>query len=200
MKMTTFFSRHLNPAICVGMITATLIASASAGEIADLHSKWVRPKQVDPAPLMARFERFDAPRHGVTEIGLERSACNGSCPVYTIVLRSDGTFRYTGEENVTRKGNRTGKISEWSYNQLAEFLVESGYMEMESNYEIPVADLSAAYTTATVNGKRKIIRNLGDVGPSKLWALQRAIHGVLTEAEWDGEPRPGADPAAAGKL
>jgi len=197
--MTTFFLRRPNAAICLGMIAATMIASASGGEIADLHSKWVRPKEVDPAPLMARFERFDAPRHGVTEIGLERTACFGTCPVYTVVLRSDGTFRYTGEDNVTRKGNRTGKISEWSYNQLAEYLLESGYMEMESNYEIPVADLSATYTTATVNGKRKIIRNLGDVGPSKLWALQRAIDGVLTEAEWDGEPRPVAAPAAAGK-
>jgi hypothetical protein len=26
-----------------------------AGEIADLHRKWVRPKEKDPAPQMARF-------------------------------------------------------------------------------------------------------------------------------------------------
>jgi hypothetical protein len=162
---------------------------AGGGEIADLHRKWVRPKEVDPAPLMARFERFDKPEHGVTEIGLERTACFGTCPVYTVILKSDGTVRYTGEEYVAHKGTRTGRISDWAFNQLAEYLVESGYPEMESNYEIPVADMATAYTTAVVKEKRKIIRNYGDVGPSKLWALQQAIDGVLTEAEWDDAPK-----------
>ena len=162
---------------------------AGAGEIADMHRKRVRPKEVDPAPLMARFERLDKPEHGVTEIGLERTACFGTCPVYTVILKSDGTVRYTGEDYVAHKGTRTGRISDWAFNQLAEYLIESGYMGMESNYEVPVTDMATAYTTAVVKGKRKLIRNYGDVGPSKLWALQQAIDGVLTEAEWDDAPK-----------
>lgn len=185
--------------IGLGLISAAFVATATAGEIVDLHRKWVKPKEVDPAPLIARFERFDAPRHGVTEIGLERTLCLGTCPAYVVILRSDGTFTYTGEEHAKRQGKHTGKISEWSFNQLAEYLVESGYMDLESNYEVPITDFPTAYTTAVVNGKRKIIRNYGDVGPSKLWVLQQAIDGVLSEAEWDGEPKPNADPKGDGK-
>lgn len=193
--LTKHLLRRAKLFACVLFVTATTVCLISAGEIADLHRKWVRPKEVDPAPLLARFERLDHPKHGVTEIGLERSACLGSCRVYTVILRSDGSVQYTGEENVPRKGKHTGKISDWTFNQLAEYLVESGYMEMESNYEVPLTDLPTAYTTATVSGKRKIIRNYGDVGPSKLWALQQAIDGVLVEAEWDGDPkRPGDAP------
>ncbi|NQV28976.1 MAG: hypothetical protein HQ518_31865 [Rhodopirellula sp.] len=180
----------------VATMTACLI---SAGEIADLHRKWVRPKEVDPAPLMARFQRFDHPNHGVTEIGMERTPCFGTCRVYTVILRSDGSVQYTGEENVRRKGKHAGRISDWAFNQLAEYLVESGYMEMESNYEVAVTDLPTAFTTAVVNGKRKIIRNYGDVGPSKLWALQQAIDGVLIEAEWDGEPKRDGETPAKGQ-
>lgn len=187
--LTNGFLRHAKRFAGASFLTAVSVCLISAGEIADLHRKWVRPKEVDPAPLLARFERLDKPQHGVTEIGLERTACFGTCRVYTVILRSDGSVQYTGEENVSRKGKHTGKISDWAFNQLAEYLVESGYLQMESNYEVPLTDLPTAYTTAVVNGKRKIIRNYGDVGPSKLWALQQAIDGVLIEAEWDGEPK-----------
>ncbi len=185
--------------ISLGWVSSTFVSVVAAGEIADLHRKWVKPKEVDPAPLVARFERLDSPRHGVTEIGLERTLCLGTCPAYVVILRSDGTFSYTGEDYVKRKGKHTGRVSEWSFNQLAEYLVESGYMDMESNYEIPITDLPTTYTTAVVNGKRKLVRNCGDVGPAKLWALQQAIDGVLCEAEWDGEAKPDVQPTGNGK-
>lgn len=185
--------------IGLGLITVAFVAAAGAGEIADLHRKWVKPKALDPVPLLARFERFNEPRHGVTEIGLERTLCFGTCPAYVVILKSDGTFSYTGEENVRRKGTHTGKFSEWSFNQLAEYLVDIGYMDLESNYEVPVTDLPTAYTTAVINGKRKIIRNYGDVGPTRLWALQQAVDGILSEAEWDDEPKRNAAPKTDGK-
>lgn len=167
---------------------------AGAGEIADLHRKWVKPKEVDPKPLMDRFDRLNEPKHGVSEIGLERTVCFGTCPVYTVILKSDGTVKYVGEEHVQRKGTRTGRISDWAFNQLAEFVIESKYMELESNYEVPVADMPSAYTTAVVNGKRKLIRNYGDVGPVKLFMLQAAIDGVLAQADWDNEPKANGKP------
>lgn len=179
---------HACRILVVVWVMAIVSQAVRSGELADLHRKTVKPKPVDTAPLIERFERLEKPTHGVTEIGLERTVCYGTCPAYTVILKSDGTIRYVGEKFVTRKGNQQGKISAWDFNRLAELLIESGYFDLANDYEIPVTDLSTTYTTAVINGRRKVIRNYGDVGPLKLWAIQQAIDAVMHEAEWDGEP------------
>jgi len=161
----------------------------SAGEVEQLYRKWVRPKETDTTAQQKRFERLDEPRHGVTEIGLERTPCFGDCPVYSVVIKSDGTFRYVGEENVARKGTHTGEISTWDFNQLAEFIVESGYMNLDSSYDAPITDLPAAYTTVVLNGKRKLVRNYGGLGPVRLWMLEQAIDATLQQAQWGPRPK-----------
>lgn len=178
------------------MIVIWLSAGAwlSAGEIEQLYRKWVRPKDGDTAAQQKRFEQLGEPRHGITEIGLERSACFGDCPVYSVIIKSDGTFRYVGEGNVARKGTHTGEISTWDFNQLAEFIVESGYMNLESNYDVPITDLPAAYTTVVLNGKRKLIRNYGGLGPVRLWMLEQAIDATLLQAQWGPQAIDGGRP------
>lgn len=179
------------------MVTIGLVPAieSSGGEIADLHNKWVRPKAADTSKQLERFEALEKPKHGVTEIGLERTACNGTCPVYTVIFKSDGTFRYVGEENVMRKGKLSGRISPDQFHRLAEYLIESGYMSMEANYDLPmIAGFPSTFTMAVVGEKRKLVRNYGDLGPVKLWALQQSIDSMLAVAEWDGELRPDVSP------
>jgi len=159
-----------------------------SGEIGDLHRKWVRPKERDSAPQMARFEALQTPAHGVTEIGLERAICFGSCPAYSVTFKPDGSVRYVGIENVPHKGERKGRISDWEFHRLAEFAVKSGYMNMESDYDLPtITDLPVTYSTVVRAEKRKIIRNYGSLGPIELWALQQAADSLLAEVEWDDE-------------
>lgn len=156
----------------------------AAGEIEELYKKWVRPKNQNEAPQQARFERLQEPKHGVTEIGLERTVCYGDCPVYSVVLKSDGSVRYVGTENVARRGTHTGEISTEDFNQLADYLIESGYQALETEYPLAVSDMPSAYTTAVINGKRKVIHNYGGVGPVKLWVLEQAIDAVVARANW----------------
>lgn len=171
--------------VAIGPATATY-----GGEIADLHQKWIRPREVNTTKQKERFEALDKPTHGVTEIGLERTACHGTCPIYTVVFKDDGTFRYVGEENVARKGKHSGQISPYQFNRLAEFAVESGYMNLDSVYDLPtVADFHTTYTTVVVGDKRKLIKNYGDLGPTKLWVFQQAIDSLLAEVQWDGEEK-----------
>lgn len=174
-----------------GVVLVVLMGAGllSAGEIEDLYRKFVRPRERDQSRQNARFERLNEPRHGVTEVGLERTACFGTCPEYWVVIKADGTFRYEGKKNVQRTGTKTGRLPDWQFHQLSEFLVESGYMDLEPTYEAGITDLPATYTTAVVHGKRKVIRNYGDLGPVKLWALQQVIDSVLIGAEWDGEEK-----------
>jgi hypothetical protein len=39
-------------------------------------------------------------------VSLQRTACLGDCPVYTVTIRSDGTVRYMGIESVGQSGER----------------------------------------------------------------------------------------------
>lgn len=169
--------------VCALFICQSL---CSAGELADLHRKLVRPRERDAAAEQERFDRAMDPKHGVTEIGLERTPCYGTCPVYTVIIKNDGTFRYQGGENTKRRGKHTGTVDVSRFNALAEFLLESGYMQLESAYTLRVTDMPTAYTAAVVNGKRKIVSNYGGVGPAKLWAVEQLIDKLLLEAEWDG--------------
>lgn len=174
------------------LLSFILLSCASsflqAGEIADLHRKWVRPKEGDPSPQQARFEALQSPTHGVTEIGLERAICFGSCPAYSVIFRTDGSVRYVGIENVTHKGERTGRISDWEFHRLAEFAVKSGYMNMEADYDLPtITDLPITYSMVVRAEKRKLIRNYGSLGPIELWAFERAAESLLADVEWDDE-------------
>jgi hypothetical protein len=72
--------------------------------------------------------------HGITEIGLERGGCYGTCPIYTLVLKSDGTFTYKGAQFVEKLGVFSGTIPVYRFNQLAQFLKDSGYMNLQDGY------------------------------------------------------------------
>jgi len=169
------------------ILAAIAVSPLAAGEIETLYRKWVRPRNTNTAPQQARFERLDQPTHGVSEIGLERTVCYGTCPIYSVVLKSDGSVQYVGEEHVSHIGTRKGEIPPSEFNQLAEFLIDSGYMTLETEFPSGITDLPSAFTTAVVNGKRKVIQNVGGLGPVKLWALEQAIDAVVARARWNGD-------------
>jgi hypothetical protein len=77
------------------IMTSLIIAcsTAHAGEISDLYDgSGSYPKDVQKVDLLP-LTHTD---HGITEIGIERTPCLGTCPIYTLVVKNDGTFRYTG--------------------------------------------------------------------------------------------------------
>jgi hypothetical protein len=126
---------------------------------------------------------------GITEIGIERSACFGECPVYTFILKSDGTFRYEGEKFVKRKGQFTGTISISEFDQLAQTIKNAGYMKLNKTYRRPVTDLPTAFTMVIMDGRRKIIMDYADSGPQKLQAIEKLIDGLMEKAKWNNLPK-----------
>ena len=170
------------------LLAACLIAAsglaAFAGEIADLYAKAVKEGHVHPATEWSDFDD-KVKTYGITEFGVERTECMGQCPVYGVSIKSDGTFRYHGESNVSRKGNYTGRIAPWEFGKLMEFIKESGYMDLQDSYAAGVTDLPTVYTTVVMDGKRKVISDYAGAGPAKLWAVEQLIDNVLINAEWD---------------
>lgn len=170
-----------------------------AGELQTLHrvlakpstAPQVEPPKVDiktPGVTFAPNVQLPSPKiidHGISEIGLERTRCLTSCPAYTLIIREDGSFRYTGEYAVDKMGDHTGKVSQGLLNQLLAFIAETNYFELEDTYSSAFLDSATSYTMVTQRGNTKVIENYANSGPATLWAIERLIDDLLASADWD---------------
>lgn len=118
----------------------------------------------------------------ITEVTLERTACFGTCPVYKITLRRDGTATYVGREFVERKGTYSGKI--YGFERLAQLIESRGYFNLKENYTVNATDLPSTLTSVVRAGRRKSVTNYGDTGPVELWGIETAIDGMVTNIKW----------------
>ncbi len=172
--------------VCIVLVTVCICARGASipgdGEIAEAYRKIPHPK-VDltnrpPASITLT-------NHGITKIGIERTACYGTCPVYTFILNSDGTFRYKGEAFVEKQGVFTGTIPVYEFNRLAQYLKDSGYMYLRDGYGEIGDDRETVYTMVVINGVPKVVMDHSYAGPSKLWAMEQLIDHILVYAKWD---------------
>ena len=171
-------------ALLSGLLIAAFAGAAGAGEIYDLYFK--SHSGTHPISTKSRNDadiwRVDS---GIKEVGIERQGCLGGCPVYTLIVTSDGSFRYFGDAHVERKSKFTGKIRVWRWAALVQYLQDIDYFSLDDRYETPATDQDSVFTTVVKDSDRKTIRNYGSAGPVRLFALQIMIDSLLTDAEWD---------------
>jgi hypothetical protein len=67
-------------------------------------------------------------------ITLERTACRGNCPVYSMIVYGDGTIEYEGFLNVPVKGKRIGTISKDSVKSLLTAIEKVNVNDLQANY------------------------------------------------------------------
>ena len=155
-----------------------------AGELADLHERLCGKEKLFFNSFRS-YKEINSPEKEVSEIGIERSKCYGTCPVYSFIVKRDGSFRYNGINFVKRKGRYAGKVNLWQLNNILKFIKEIDYVKLDDKYFCSVSDYPTVFTTAVINGKRKIVSNYANAGPSKLWALEELIDHLMNNAVWD---------------
>ena len=177
------------------LITLIAVAAgccASAGELADLYHKKVQANLEEwmKQRIQSRRDSVVSTNHGITELGIERTLCFGTCPAYTFIVKSDGTFRYVGEKYAQRQGAFTGTIPTYSFHRLARFIKDSGYMELSDTYDRQITDNPTVFTMVVMDGKQKVVSDYAGAGPSKLWAIEKLIDDLMVEAHWNEPPKP----------
>ena len=181
MRYSNLFFVHL----CCCLLTSASLA----GEIADLFSAQVpNPHTVTKKPK--NFRSLAAHSHEISEIGLERTGCFGSCPVYSVVISDDLTIKYVGEKHVPHAGEFHGKIRSYNYHNVAEAIDAFGYMTLADMYTMEITDQSTVYTTIVQDGMRKVVCNYADAGPRELWIIEELIDGLLQDASWQNGQGP----------
>jgi len=120
-------------------------------------------------------------------ITLERTACNGTCPVYKLTLHGTGLIVYEGRDYVKTKGRRTSKINEDKLKKLMSWFEETDFFSLNDSYEeITVPDMATAITSITISDITKSIRhNYGDFNaPKELTRLEHRIDKISSSLQW----------------
>ncbi|MBZ0287154.1 MAG: DUF6438 domain-containing protein, partial [Anaerolineae bacterium] len=122
-------------------------------------------------------------------ITLERTACFGTCPVYSVSIFADGTVNYNGTDFVSVTGEQTNQIDPATVSQMVEAMTESGYFEWDEAYQDQsVTDLATVTTSVTRDGEtHQIVHYLGDFSaPVALSFLEQWIDDMAWTGMWTG--------------
>ena len=131
------------------------------------------------------------PTDAVPVITLERTACFGSCPIYTVAIYSDGTVVYNGERFVEMMGEHTSEIDPEVVAQMVQVFEDAGYFEWDEAYDtMTVSDLPYINTSVTRDGEtHSIHRYTGDdSAPLALPFLEHWIDIMARTSLWTGVP------------
>lgn len=124
---------------------------------------------------------------GAQELGLRRSICYGTCPVYTVVVEADGAVWYHGVQFVEHEGVRTGSLPRPLVHAVFLRARSSGYMSSDAAYEAAETDNATAYS-GVLMGRWHAVTNYGDAAPAAVAELERAIDVLVALTRWDEVP------------
>ncbi|HEX8564622.1 MAG TPA: DUF6438 domain-containing protein [Pyrinomonadaceae bacterium] len=167
-----------------------------------LPTEQTQPTRTEP-PAIESFIPED------TFITLERTACYGTCPNYTVAVSADGTVIFSGSYYKTVKGvsvwTRTGviksRISQEQVQRLIDEFERANYLSLKNSYVIEkdgcpavATDNPTAYTSIQINGQNKSVKHyLGCLYltsgfdksyPKELTALENRIDEIINTKQW----------------
>ena len=111
------------------------------------------------------------------EITLQRTACFGTCPEYTVTLKDDGTVVYAGRQFVKTPGEHTWKIEPAAVRALAREMEAAGFFDLQDAYTALMTDNPTTYTTLRIGSRTKKIKDYV-AGPPKLKDIETRIDEV----------------------
>jgi hypothetical protein len=68
-------------------------------------------------------------------VTLQRTACYGQCPIYTVQILGNGQVKYTGEDFVRVKGRHQSSVPPANLELLAEALRHVKFEQMQEKYQ-----------------------------------------------------------------
>ena len=131
-----------------------------------------------------------APQADVELITLQRGACFGTCPIYSLSVHGDGRVEYDGLDFVEVTGVQTTTIDAAAVQELGDTMAEAGYFDWQDAYvNQEITDLPSAVTSITLSDgtTKRIAHYYGDTSaPEALTELERLIDETANTAQWVG--------------
>jgi hypothetical protein len=124
----------------------------------------------------------------IREIRQEHTACFGTCPVYDVTLRRDGTAQYRGEAFLPVLGIYSATIDSATFARLAGYVVRHGFFKLESRYAVNATDQASVITTVLFGADSATIDCYGRAAPYDLRDIQHGIDSVASRLRWTSVP------------
>jgi len=106
-------------------------------------------------------------------VELQRTSCEGSCPVYSVRIYADGRVLWDGLRAVKVSGNATARVAPAQARKLIEQFRTGGFWDLRDNYLASTTDLPGAITILHI-GKRE--KRVVDGGPGPVWFQILGLH------------------------
>ena len=117
-------------------------------------------------------------------IELQRTACYGTCPVYTLRLYGDGRLAWHGEFFVKQIGEAKGHIPATEAKAILEDARRAGFWALCAEYTVDVTDQPSALTSLSINGQIKKVSAYGATAPLWLRDLDIRITATTDRYGW----------------
>jgi len=92
-------------------------------------------------------------------VTLKRTACYGTCPVYTVSVHGSGLVEYLGESNVDVPGSQASRISPERLKDLLKDFEKIHFFNLQNKYFEDCTDLPTAIISISVDGTAKEVSN-----------------------------------------
>jgi hypothetical protein len=116
-------------------------------------------------------------------ISMEKTACYGKCPVYSITIYGTGKTEFTGSKNVKMLGKYEKQLSKEETLKIFNAFYASNFSDFLSEYDSGVTDVPTTIMSFLHKGYNKIIRDkMG--APAELKALEKMVEGVVGAEGW----------------
>jgi Domain of unknown function (DUF6438)/Ankyrin repeats (3 copies)/Ankyrin repeats (many copies) len=117
-------------------------------------------------------------------IELTRGQCLGSCPVYTVQVRGDGTVTWHGKMHVEVRGEAAGRIQASEARDLISSFRSNGFWDLCGSYNRRITDFAAVSTRLSIAGQTKSVLNYADAAPDWLSKLEQQIDSLADTHRW----------------
>ena len=121
-----------------------------------------------------------------TSINMTKTACFGSCPVYTFSIKGNGQASYNGRQYVELEGQFDRVFPPDTTNFIFDTFIKANLEQYKDDYSEPVTDLPTTFLLFKHGGKSKQIR-LYYGYPEELQALTDKLQELAFSKGWPGE-------------
>jgi len=165
-------------------VAAIFLAALAAGVFIAINSYETPPAEV---------RRVDLSTDDL-EIMIQRTACFGPCPIYTVYVRGDGSVSFVGQDYTDVIGSVDDTLTDEQLFQIAFELDRSRFFDVVEIDECEElwTDASSVMLWIKWQGKeRRVERYLGckKRPPDPAPALSRRIDEIINTAQWIGDWR-----------
>ncbi len=114
---------------------------------------------------------------------IEKTACFGECPVYTLSVYKDRAVILNAQQNLRLKGTYRSQLSDKRYQELVDLFMKHDFFSFKDRYTGEVTDLPTTFITFSHAGQSKKIMDYYRA-PETLKSLESELHGLIDELSW----------------